>query len=188
MAKPVSDQRTSISKFLSLVLRHEPGTIGLTLDESGWVSVDALLRALASHGKPLARADLDSIVATSDKRRFALSPDGSMIRANQGHSVHVDLALPPTIPPDVLFHGTVERYLPSIRAQGLIKGHRQHVHLSATRGLAVVVGKRRGAPYVLEVDARGMVTSGLVFYLSENGVWLTDHVPARFLGEGSRAD
>ncbi len=151
--------------------------------------MDELLRALASHGKPLARADLVSLVTASDKRRFALSPDGSMIRANQGHSVPVDLKLPPTLPPDVLFHGTVERYLQSIRAQGLIKGNRHYVHLSATRELAVVVGKRRGEPHVIEVDARGMVAAGFVFYRSENGVWLTDHAPARFFREGgSRAD
>jgi putative RNA 2'-phosphotransferase len=104
-----------------------------------------------------------------------------MIRANQGHSVQVDLALPPTVPPDVLFHGIVERNVPSIRAHGLLKGKRHHVHLSETRELAVVVGRRRGDPYVLEVDARGMVTAGLGFYRAENGVWLTEHVPARFL-------
>jgi putative RNA 2'-phosphotransferase len=183
----VSHQHKSLSKFLSLVLRHEPAAIGLTLDQNGWVSVEELLHALATHGKPLARADLESLVATSDKRRFALNPDRSMIRANQGHSVQVDLALLPTIPPDVLFHGTVERYLPSISASGLVKGKRHHVHLSATRELAVVVGKRRGEPYVLQVDTRGMVAAGLVFYRSENGVWLTDHVPVRFLSADSKA-
>jgi putative RNA 2'-phosphotransferase len=183
----VSYQHKSLSKFLSLVLRHEPRVIGITLDQNGWVSVEELLHALATHGKPLAREDLEALVATSDKRRFALNPNRSMIRANQGHSVSVDLALPPAIPPDVLFHGTVERHLPSIRAHGLVKGKRQHVHLSATRELAVVVGGRRGEPYVLEVDTRGMVTAGLVFYRSVNGVWLTDHVPARFLNEDSGA-
>ena len=166
------------------MLRHRPEVVGLTLGPSGWVSVDELLQALAHRGKSLTRADLEDIVASSDKRRFALSPDRSMIRANQGHSLQVDLALPPTLPPDVLFHGTVERYLPAIRAQGLVKGQRHHVHLSASRELAAAVGKRRGQPYVLEIDARGMVASGLVFYRSENGVWLTDHVPARFLSEG----
>ncbi len=176
----MSDQRKS-SKFLSFVLRHEPGAIGLTLDQGGWVSVDDLLQALASHGKPLARADLESIVARSDKQRFALSPDRSMIRANQGHSVQVNLALPPALPPEILYHGTVERYVASIREHGLLKGKRHHVHLSATRELAIVVGKRRGEPYVVEVDARGMTATGLLFYRSENGVWLTEHVPARFL-------
>lgn len=183
----VSGKHESISKFLSLVLRHRPEAVGLALDRSGWASVDELLRALAGHGKSLTRAELEQIVATSDKRRFALSPDHSMIRANQGHSVQVDLALLPASPPDVLFHGTVERCLSAIRAQGLRKGQRHHVHLSASRELAVIVGKRRGEPYVLEVDARGMAASGFVFYRSENDVWLTDHVPARFLSDGSRS-
>jgi putative RNA 2'-phosphotransferase len=150
--------------------------------------VEQLLQAFASRGKALTRAELEDIVATSDKRRFALSPDGSMVRANQGHSVQVDLALPATLPPDVLFHGTVARYLPAIRAQGLRKGQRHHVHLSASRELAVIVGRRRGHPHVLEIDARGMAESGLVFYRSENDVWLTDHVPARFLCAESIAD
>ena len=184
----MSTQPKSISKFLSLVLRHQPGAVGLTLDQHGWVPVDDLLKALGDSGKPLTRADLENIVAGSDKRRFALSPDRSMVRANQGHSVPVDLALPSALPPDVLFHGTVERYLPAIRAQGLIKGRRHHVHLSARREVAVIVGKRRGEPYVLEIDARGMVSSGLVFYRSENDVWLTDHVPARFLRDGPLVD
>jgi putative RNA 2'-phosphotransferase len=183
----VSDQRKSTSKFLSLVLRHQPGTIGLSLDRNGWVSVDDLLQALASHGKPLARADLESIVTSSDKQRFALSADRSMIRANQGHSVPVDLALPCALPPEILYHGTVERYLASIREHGLLKGKRHHVHLSATRELAIVVGRRRGVPRVLEVNARGMTSAGHVFYRSENGVWLTDHVPARFLSAASTA-
>ena len=104
-----------------------------------------------------------------------------MIRANQGHSVQVNLALPPALPPEILYHGTVERYVASIREHGLLKGKRHHVHLSATRELAIVVGKRRGEPYVVEVDARGMTATGLLFYRSENGVWLTEHVPARFL-------
>jgi len=186
--KQVSTQDESISKFLSLVLRHHPDVVGLSLDPGGWVSVAELLQALASRGKPLTRADLEHIVASSDKRRFALSPDGSLIRANQGHSVRVDLALPTAHPPDVLYHGTIERHLPAIRVQGLLKGQRHHVHLSASRELAIIVGKRRGAPYVIEIDARGMVDSGLVFYRSENDVWLTDHVPARFLGSGSKAD
>jgi len=180
----MSSQHKSISKFLSLVLRHRPGDIALTLDASGWVSVDQLLQALGDHGRQLTRAELESIVVTSDKRRFALSADRSMVRANQGHSVPVDLALPPILPPDVLFHGTARCYLPAIRAEGLAKGQRHHVHLSASRELAAIVGKRRGEYQVLEIDARGMVASGFVFYRSENGVWLTDHVPAHFLSAG----
>jgi putative RNA 2'-phosphotransferase len=181
MAKSSSHRQPSLSKFLSFVLRHAPGAIGLTLDPSGWVSVDALLSALASHGKPLDRAALTRLVAESEKQRFAFSADGSQIRANQGHSVDVDLGLPPELPPARLFHGTIERYLPAIREQGLLKGQRQHVHLSATRELAVLVARRRGPARVLEVNAGEMSAAGFVFYRSENGVWLTEHVPARFL-------
>jgi putative RNA 2'-phosphotransferase len=166
---------------LSFVLRHQPDAFGLTLDAHGWVSVDDLLRALADRGQPLTREQLEAIVASSDKRRFALSPDGAKIRANQGHSVAVDLVLAPATPPDVLFHGTVMRFLPSIREHGLLKGERHHVHLSATREVATLVGQRRGEPVVLEVHALGMVAAGLVFFRSENGVWLTDHVPAHFI-------
>jgi putative RNA 2'-phosphotransferase len=178
---PLSDERRATSKFLSFVLRHEPEAIGITLDAQGWVDVDVLLEALAGHGKPLDRAELEAIVSSSDKQRFALSTDRSRIRANQGHSVQVDLALPPALPPDELYHGTATRFLPSIRERGLLKGERHHVHLSATRELAVVVGQRRGKPHVLVVDARGMVAAGFVFFRSDNGVWLTEHVPARFL-------
>lgn len=187
-AWPVSPPRESLSKFLSFVLRHQPSAVGLTLDSNGWVSVDELLRAFAQHDRSLTRAELEELVASSDKRRFAISPDGAMIRANQGHSVAVDLALRPARPPDVLFHGTVARYLPAIRVEGLIKGERHHVHLSETQEVAVIVAKRRGEPYVLEVDARAMVEHGVVFYRSENDVWLTDHVPARFLRDAPKVD
>jgi len=178
----------TLSKFLSLVLRHNPTLIGLTLGDGGWVQVDELLAALARNGRPVERAKLQQLVRESDKQRFALSPDGSLIRANQGHSVNVDLGLSATPPPDVLFHGTVARYLTSIREHGLLKGKRQHVHLSATPELAVLVGQRRGAPHVLQVDARGMASAGCVFYRSENGVWLAEHVPVRFLTNIPRAD
>jgi len=172
---------TKLSKFLSLVLRHEPGSIGIELDAQGWVEVDVLLRALAEHGHEVDRARLVHLVDTSDKRRFALAPDGSKIRANQGHSVDVELGYAPATPPEVLFHGTVARFLLAIREQGLSKGERHHVHLSATRDVAIQVGSRRGAPVVLEVAAGEMARSGSDFFLSENGVWLTAHVPPRFL-------
>ena len=170
-----------LSKFLSFVLRHEPGSVGLTLDANGWVSVELLLRAFAAHGKVIDRETLERIVRESDKQRFALSPDGAMIRANQGHSVDVDLGYVAMTPPDVLYHGTVERFIPSIRAQGLLRGERHHVHLSATPATALVVGQRRGKPVLLEVDAAAMNREGHEFFRSENGVWLTEHVPARFL-------
>lgn len=184
------------SKFLSLVLRHEPERIGITLDSAGWTPVDALLAAFASHGQPLTRAELDELVATSDKQRFALSADGTMIRANQGHSVEVELELAPATPPARLLHGTIADFIPSIRAKGLVKGQRHHVHLSADLETAKKVGGRRGRPEILTVRSAEMAAAGHVFYLSANGVWLTEHVPPQFIdfparhhaGAGSRGD
>jgi putative RNA 2'-phosphotransferase len=173
----------SISKQLSFVLRHDPGSIGISLDREGWVRVDLLLEALERHGNALDRSELEAIVRQSDKRRFALSADGALIRANQGHSVEVELGYAPLAPPSVLYHGTVARYLPSIRERGLVRGDRHHVHLSATRELAEAVGRRRGSPVVLEVDAGRMAAAGHEFFRSENGVWLTSHVPPEFLRE-----
>jgi putative RNA 2'-phosphotransferase len=172
---------TRISKFLSLVLRHEPARIGITLDSGGWTDVEALIAACAGHGVRFSRAELDAVVASSDKQRFAFSADGARIRANQGHSVAVDLALAPATPPDVLYHGTVDRFLASIRARGLVKGERHHVHLAADHDTAVKVGARRGKPVVLVVRAAAMVAAGHTFFVSANGVWLTDHVPPAFL-------
>ena len=170
------------SKFLSLVLRHEPERIGITLDDAGWTDVDALLTALDAHGLALTRAELDAIVASSDKQRFALSPDGARIRANQGHSVDVELGLEAVTPPDVLYHGTVDAALPGIRAQGLLKGQRHHVHLSADVETAQKVGGRRGKAVVLAIRAGEMAAAGHTFYRSANGVWLVDHVPVQFIG------
>lgn len=160
----------SLSRFLSLVLRHEPERIGIVLDENGWTDVDALLSALADQGTRLSRAELEAVVRESDKRRFAFSADGLRIRANQGHSVAVDLGYEPAPPPDVLYHGTVERFLPAIRRHGLLKGKRHHVHLSATREVAAAVGRRRGDPVVLEIAAAAMASEGHVFFCSANGV------------------
>jgi putative RNA 2'-phosphotransferase len=172
---------TTSSKFLSLVLRHQPQLIGITLDAAGWVAVDALLAACAAHGKPLSRAQLDALVRDSDKQRFALSADGAQIRANQGHSVAVELDLPPSVPPAMLLHGTFPGVLDAIRAEGLRKGSRHHVHLSADLTTATKVGGRRGAPIILTVRAGEMHAAGYVFYVTANQVWLVDHVPARFL-------
>ena len=169
------------SKFLSLLLRHEPERIGITLDEGGWTDVDKLLDALHAHGVELTRAELDNIVASSDKQRFAFSDDRTRIRANQGHSVQVELGLPSLQPPDVLYHGTVEAALPGIRAKGLIKGERHHVHLSADIETAKKVGGRRGKPVVLAIKAKQMAATGHTFLRSANGVWLVDHVPAEHI-------
>ena len=169
------------SKFLSLVLRHEPGKIGVTLDEAGWTEVDGLLTACAAHGVVITRAELGEIVASSDKQRFALSPDGARIRANQGHSVDVDLELPPATPPARLYHGTVAEAVPAIRAEGLTKRARHHVHLSADTETATAVGGRRGKAVILVIQAAAMAAAGHVFFVSANGVWLTDHVPAEYI-------
>ena len=170
-----------ISKFLSLVLRHEPETIGLHLDEQGWADVTELLEKSRAKGRAFGLADLEEVVITNDKQRFAFNEDRTRIRANQGHSIEVDLALEPKTPPDILFHGTVARFLDAILSEGLAKMSRQHVHLSADRETAERVGSRRGAPVVLVVKAGEMARQGHVFFLSENGVWLTDIVPVGYI-------
>lgn len=170
-----------VSKFLSLVLRHDPSAAGVALDDAGWVAVDALIAGANAAGVALDRATLERVVAENDKKRFALSPDGRRIRASQGHSVEVALGLPPVEPPPVLYHGTATRFLDDIRSAGLVSRARQHVHLSADEETAVAVGTRHGRPAVLRVDAARMHADGHVFHRSENGVWLTDAVPARYL-------
>lgn len=171
----------SLSKFLSLVLRHEPERLGLKLDSAGWVSVDELLAAISRQKTPITRERLEQIVATSEKKRFAFDETGTKIRASQGHSVDVELGYEPQVPPEILYHGTVEKFLPSIRTQGLIKGERHHVHLSADQTTAIKVGERRGKPVLLTVRSGEMQRAGHVFFRSANGVWLTEHVPAVFL-------
>jgi len=174
------DPLKPISKFLSLVLRHQPETIGLRLDAQGWANVDELLSKAADQG--LNRTLLEQIVQESDKQRFAFSPDGQRIRANQGHSLHVDLALQPQPPPERLFHGTARRHQASIFAAGLEKRQRQHVHLSADIATAQAVGRRYDRqPLLLSIDAQGMLAEGHVFYCSANGVWLSEHIPPQYI-------
>lgn len=169
------------SKFLSFVLRHRPDELGLVLDSEGWVDVALLLPACAQHGEPLSREELEELVRTSDKQRFALSEDGLRIRANQGHSVPVELEHPAAAPPPLLYHGTVGRFVPSIRQQGLLRGQRHHVHLAATEEAARLVGARRGAPVILTIRAQAMAADGHAFYLTPNGVWLAETVPPAYL-------
>ncbi|MYM27326.1 RNA 2'-phosphotransferase [Duganella sp. CY15W] len=172
----------STSKFLSLILRHAPETVNLQLDQHGWANVAELLEKSAAHGKAFTRSELEEVVATSDKKRFALSEDGLSIRANQGHSVaSVDLALPPATPPAILYHGTASRFVDSIKASGLHARSRNHVHLSLQKDTAMNVGQRHGKPVILEVRAQAMHQQGHQFYVSENGVWLTEAVPASFI-------
>lgn len=170
-----------ISKFLSKYLRHAPNEIGLHLDTGGWVAVDELMTASSQYGFNFTRAELDEVVTTNNKQRFSFDETGTRIRANQGHSVEVDLELPTAIPPDVLYHGTAEKNVTAILESGIARMKRHHVHLSRDVETARAVGARHGRPVVLEVDTAGMAAAGHVFYLSENKVWLTDEVPASFL-------
>jgi putative RNA 2'-phosphotransferase len=174
-------QRTRVSKFLSKHLRHDPAGLGLTLEAGGWVSVDALLDGCRTAGIRLTRDELAEIVSSSDKQRFAFDETGDRIRANQGHSVEVDLQLAPAEPPAVLFHGTGSGSVAAILREGLRKMGRHHVHLSPDVETATRVGVRHGRPAILTVEAAAMRRVGHVFYVSANGVWLTDEVPPQFL-------
>ncbi|MGW0811266.1 RNA 2'-phosphotransferase [Nonomuraea sp. NPDC002799] len=168
-----------ISKYLATHLRHDPQGIGLTLDAGGWVPVEVLLRAAAEHGFAIGAEELREVVESNDKRRYAIE-DGR-IRASQGHSVPVELGLPAVEPPEVLYHGTVGRFVAAIREEGLRPMSRQHVHLSPDRETATRVGTRRGVPVVLVVAAGAMHADGHPFRLSANGVWLAGHVPPGYL-------
>ncbi len=174
------------SKFMSLVLRHQPEQIGLHLDAQGWANIDELLQKLARHGLVMDRQSLNLVVETNDKKRFALSEDGQRIRASQGHSVNIDLGLKAVEPPAWLYHGTVPRFVSSIYKQGLLPGERQHVHLSLNRQTAQDVGSRRGSAVILAINAGKMHADGHEFYCSENGVWLTKHVPTQYISGGVR--
>lgn len=171
-----------ISKFLSFVLRHRPHDIGLVLDKEGWVTVEELLEKSAGRQPGLTRATLEEVVATNDKKRFALSSDGLRIRALQGHSTKmVDIAFKAQVPPVVLYHGTATRFLASIRKKGLLPQTRQYVHLSKDITTATAVGARHGKVVILTVDAKAMLADGFKFYLSDNEVWLTKEVPVKYL-------
>ena len=176
-------QTTRLSKFLSQHLRHAPEAIGLHLDPSGWVPVADLLAACAAHGHPLTRDELEDLVEDNDKQRFAFDEAGQRIRAQQGHSVAVDLGLAPAEPPAVLYHGTAPGALPDIRRDGLQKMSRHHVHLTADEATARRVGQRRGRPVLLAVEAAALHAAGGVFYRSGNGMWLTEAVPPQYLRE-----
>lgn len=174
-------QITHLSKFLSLVLRHEPQRIGITLDSAGWVGVEELLDRCAAAGTKMSLAELQQVVATNEKKRFAFSEDGTRIRASQGHSVEVDLGYTPVTPPEVIYHGTPGQFLSSIREGGLRKGERHHVHLSESAETAAAVGERRGRAVILTVRAGDMSRDRMLFYQSANRVWLTDHVPPQYI-------
>lgn len=170
-----------ISKFLSLILRHSPEKIGLKLDENGWADVEELIAKCSKKGNPLDFELLDYVVENNDKKRFAFNEDKTKIRASQGHSISVELDLKEMEPSEFLYHGTVAKFLENIKKEGLQKMSRQHVHLSKDRETAVKVGSRRGIPQILTVRSGEMFKEGYTFYLSENNVWLTDEVPAKYI-------
>lgn len=174
-------QLKNISKYLSLVLRHEPEHIGITLDEEGWTDVAELIEKMNKKGTRLDFETLQQVVETNDKKRFAFNEDKTRIRASQGHTVEVDLNLPPQVPPAILYHGTADRNLDVIKKNGLVRMERQHLHLTAEKKTALNVGGRHGTPVLLTIQALAMHEKGYAFYLSANGVWLTDHVPAEFI-------
>ena len=170
-----------ISKYLSYHLRHRPDLLGLELKSGGWVEVDKLLKASCDRKFPITPTELKTVVAQNDKQRFSFDSTEKLIRANQGHSVAVNLELASLTPPPILYHGTHDKALKSIMQQGLSKMKRHHVHLSCDRATAIEVGKRRGKAVVLEIAAVKMAKSGFKFYRSDNGVWLVDNVPVKYI-------
>ena len=171
-----------ISKLLSLVLRHKPERLGITLDKNGWTDVSILLKKIKAKDVPSINLEvLKVVVSTNDKKRFEFDENFNKIRACQGHSVPIDLGLTPTEPPEILYHGSTGRSLNSIKDTGLDKRKRQHVHLSAQISTAFSVGSRHGKPIIFKIRAKDMHDAGFVFYLSANKVWLTDNVPASYI-------
>lgn len=179
----MSKNEINISKFLSLVLRHQPETIGIQLDQNGWADIDELLEKANNHGIQIDRAILNYVVETNQKKRFAFNDTLDKIRASQGHSVDIELGYTNQKPPKILFHGTGEKSVQSILETGLEKRSRQHIHLSSDIETAIKVGQRHGKPYVFKVLAEQMYTDNFQFFISDNGVWLTDNVPAKYLKE-----
>lgn len=166
---------------MSLALRHQPDAIGIQLDEEGWVNTNELINGVNNKGIRLDIKGLKILVEENDKKRFTFNDNETKIRANQGHSVDIDLKLEPIEPPAVLYHGTVSKYIESIREKGLVKVNRQHVHLSVDKETAMKVGSRRGVPVILIINSKLMHEAGYKFHISKNGVWLTDEVPPEFI-------
>ncbi len=174
-------RKTKISKFLSLILRHEPKAIGLTLDEKGWADVEKLLEKSSKNKNSFTFEELETVVETNDKKRFAFNESKTKIRASQGHSIEVEIGFEEKTPPNVLYHGTAERNIGLILKNGLRKMLRHHVHLSADIETAKAVGTRYGKPVILKVDTKKMLEENFKFYISANGVWLAASVPPEFL-------
>ena len=174
----MSDKETS--KYISLILRHKPQVIGISLDEHGWANVSELIHGV-SKTHPMNMEILECIVAEDDKQRYSFNEDKTLIRANQGHSIPVDVELEEVVPPEILYHGTGEKYAASIESQGLIPKSRLYVHLSGDEDTACKVGMRHGKPVIYVVKSGDMYRDGITFYRSVNGVWLTKAVPAKYL-------
>ena len=175
---------TNISRYISLILRHKPDVIGISLDEHGWANVDELINGINASGNHIDMKILEEIVNTDNKQRYSFNEDKTLIRANQGHSIPVDVELEQKEPPEFLYHGTGKKYVESINQQGLIPKSRLHVHLSNDISTAIDVGKRHGDVVLYVVKSRDMHKDGHTFYLSANGVWLTENVPKQYLTMG----
>lgn len=176
-------EKKRIGKFISLILRHDPQKIGLKLDANGWANIDELIQESAKHRVKFTRKELDEIVTTNDKQRYSYNDDASKIRANQGHSINIDLELNPISPPPFLYHGTPEKFVTLIKEEGLKPMTRQYVHLSADKETATKVGTRRGKPYIFTILSGMMHEDGILFYQAANGVWLTDYVDPKYLSK-----
>lgn len=174
-------RKTKISKFLSLILRHKPEEIGLTLEENGWVNVAKLRKACADHGRSFTFAELEEVVETNDKKRFSFDRTKTKIRANQGHSLEIEIEFERKTPPEILYHGTAEKNVGAIFANGLQKMNRHHVHLSADTETARKVGARHGKPIIFEIETAPMLAEDFEFFVSANGVWLVAEIPSKFL-------
>lgn len=171
-----SSADVKLGRFLSLVLRHNPGAAGITLDEHGWADVEQLLDGVNRTGRHIDMETLERIVRENSKQRYSFNRDRTKIRANQGHSIQVDVELKEMEPPKYLYHGTASRFLPAIQREGIRKMSRQYVHLSGEFETAMAVGRRHGIPVVITIDAQAMSRDGVTFYRSENGVWLCEQV------------
>ena len=176
-------QKKRTGKFISLILRHNPQVIGIELDKAGWAVVDDLLAGLRRKGHAISFEQLEEIVETNDKKRYRFNEDKTLICANQGHSLNLELELKELEPPEILYHGTATKFIESINEQGLLKGNRHHVHLSKDKETAKKVGMRHGKPIILSIASGEMYREGFAFYCSENGIWLVDSVPTRYFIE-----
>jgi putative RNA 2'-phosphotransferase len=172
-----------LGRFISLILRHKPEAVGIKLDSNGWANVDELISGINKAGKKIDMEILERIVRENNKQRYSFNETHTKIRANQGHSINVDVELKEAIPPDKLYHGTATRFMESIKKNGITKQSRQYVHLSADKETATAVGKRHGKPIVLIVDTVKMRADGHKFYISENGVWLCGDISWKYISE-----